>query len=169
MPKILNGFLPFKIFNHTDLMRGVSADGVDYPAIFEQLKEQADVIVIDEAHHFRNRGLTQESGGSRYWNLYNLCEGKQVFHLTATPVNNALTDFQHLIEIFSRQKQDAFAPRLGVHNLAAHFQLLEKQLAAIVRGKLSVSYFKSIKSRLDRCFSTTNCFGNWWCNAAARM
>ena len=143
LPKILNGFLPFKIFNHTDLMRGVSADGMDYPAIFEQLKEQADVIVIDEAHHFRNRGLTQESGGSRYWNLYNLCEGKQVFHLTATPVNNALTDFQHLIELFSRQKQDAFAPRLGVHNLAAHFQLLEKQLAAIVRGETLGELFQS--------------------------
>ncbi len=143
LPKILNGFLPFKIFNHTDLMRGVSADGIDYPAIFEQLKEQADVIVIDEAHHFRNRGLTQESGGSRYWNLYNLCEGKQVFHLTATPVNNALTDFQHLIELFSRQKSDAFAPRLGVHNLAAHFQLLEKQLAAIVRGETLGELFQS--------------------------
>lgn len=134
LPNLLNGFLPFKIFNHTDLVRGVSADGTDFPSIFQQMKEQADVIVIDEAHHFRNRGLSRESGGSRYWTLYDLCEGKQVFHLTATPVNNALTDFQHLIELFSRQKPDAFATRVGIHNLAAHFQLLEKQLAAIVRG-----------------------------------
>ncbi len=134
LPNLLNGFLSFKIFNHTDLVRGVSADGTDFPSIFQQMKEQADVIVIDEAHHFRNRGLSRESGGSRYWTLYDLCEGKQVFHLTATPVNNALTDFQHLIELFSRQKPDAFATRIGIHNLAAHFQLLEKQLAAIVRG-----------------------------------
>ena len=143
MPHLLNGFLSFKIFNHTDLMRGVSADGTDFPSIFEQMREQADVIVIDEAHHFRNRGLSRESGGSRYWTLYDLCEGKQVFHLTATPVNNALTDFQHLIELFSRQKQDAFAPRLGIHNLAAHFQLLEKQLAAIVRGQDFGDLFQS--------------------------
>lgn len=143
MPHLLNGFLSFKIFNHTDLMRGVSADGTDFPSIFAQMKEQADVIVIDEAHHFRNRGLSRESGGSRYWTLYDLCEGKQVFHLTATPVNNALTDFQHLIELFSRQKQDAFAPRLGIHNLAAHFQLLEKQLAAIVRGQDFGDLFQS--------------------------
>ena len=40
------------------------------------MKDQADVIVIDEAHHFRNRGLGRESGGSRYWKLYDLCEGK---------------------------------------------------------------------------------------------
>jgi superfamily II DNA or RNA helicase len=135
LPHLLNGFLSFKIFNHTDLMRGVSADGTDFPSIFEQIKDQADVIVIDEAHHFRNRGLGRESGGSRYWKLYDLCEGKQVFHLTATPVNNALTDFQHLIEIFSRQKPDAFATRLGIHNLAAHFRQLEKQLAGVVNAQ----------------------------------
>jgi SNF2 family DNA or RNA helicase len=141
MPHLLNGFLSFKIFNHTDLMRGVDKDGLDYPAVFAQMKEQADVIVIDEAHHFRNRGLARESGGSRYWTLYDLCEGKQVFHLTATPVNNALTDFQHLIELFSRQKPDAFAARVGIHNLAAHFRQLEKQLAGIVSGQVHGEQF----------------------------
>ncbi len=136
LPNLLNGFLSFKIFNHTDLMRGVSADGTDFPSIFEQMTEQADVVIIDEAHHFRNRGLTRESGGSRYWKLYDLCANKQVFHLTATPVNNALTDFQHLIELFSREKQDAFATRVGIHNLSAHFRQLEKQLASIVSGQV---------------------------------
>ena len=136
LPHLLNGFLSFKIFNHTDLMRGVSADGTDFPSIFEQMTEQADAVVIDEAHHFRNRGLTRESGGSRYWKLYDLCANKQVFHLTATPVNNALTDFQHLIELFSREKQDFFATRVGIHNLAAHFRQLEKQLANIVSSQV---------------------------------
>ena len=135
LPHLLNGFLSFKIFNHTDLMRAVSADGTDYPSIFAQMTEQADVVIIDEAHHFRNRGLTRESGGSRYWKLYDLCANKLVFHLTATPVNNALTDFQHLIELFSRDKADAFATRVGIHNLSAHFRQLEKQLASIVSGQ----------------------------------
>jgi SNF2 family DNA or RNA helicase len=139
LPEILNGFLPFKIFNHTDLMRGVSADGVNYPAIFAQLKQQADVIIIDEAHNYRNRGLSTTEEGevrSRYWKLYDLCAGKQVYLLTATPVNNHLTDFQHLIELFSRvERPDFFASRLGIHHVASHFQLLEKQLAAIVRGE----------------------------------
>ena len=136
LPHLLNGFLSFKIFNHTDLMRDVSADGTDFPSIFEQMTEQADAVIIDEAHHFRNRGLTRESGGSRYWKLYDLCANKQVFHLTATPVNNALTDFQHLIELFSREKPDAFAIRVGIHNLSAHFRQLEKQLATIVSGQV---------------------------------
>jgi superfamily II DNA or RNA helicase len=136
LPHLLNGFLSFKIFNHTDLMRGVSADGTDFPSIFQQMTEQADAVIVDEAHHFRNRGLTRESGGSRYWKLYDLCANKLVFHLTATPVNNALTDFQHLIELFSREKQDAFATRVGIHNLSAHFRQLEKQLASIVNGQV---------------------------------
>ncbi len=144
LPHLLNGFLSFKIFNHTDLMRGVSADGTDFPSIFEQMKDQADAVVIDEAHHFRNRGLANvEDDGirSRYWKLYDLCEGKQVFHLTATPVNNALTDFQHLIELFSRQKPDAFATRLGIHNVPAYFRQLEKQLADVVGGQIHGELF----------------------------
>ncbi len=142
LPHLLNGFLPFKVFNHTDLMRGVSADGTDFPSIFEQLKQQADVILIDEAHHFRNRGLYNLEDGtirSRYWKLFNLCEGKQVFLLTATPVNNELTDFQHLIELFSRGKADAFAARLGIHNLPAHFRQLEKDLATVIGGQATAS------------------------------
>jgi superfamily II DNA or RNA helicase len=136
LPHLLNGFLSFKVYNHTDLMRGVSADARDYPDEFRQLKNQADAIIVDEAHHFRNRGLRPESGGSRYWNLYDLCEGKQVFLLTATPVNNHLTDFQHLIELFSRvDRPAAFAGApLGIHSLPGHFKALEKQLATIVSG-----------------------------------
>ena len=141
LPHLLNGFLPFKIFNHTDLMRGVSADGADFPSILEQLEQQADVIVIDEAHHFRNRGLANLDGmiRSRYWKLFNFCESKQVFLLTATPVNNALTDFQYLIELFSRGKADAYAARLGIHNLPAHFRQLEKDLAAVISGQTTAS------------------------------
>jgi hypothetical protein len=136
LPHLLNGFLSFKIYNHTDLMRGVSADGRDFPDEFRQLGSQADVIMVDEAHHFRNRGLRPESGGSRYWNLYDLCAGKQVFLLTATPVNNHLTDFQHLIELFSRvDRPAAFAGApLGIHSLPGHFRALEKELATIVSG-----------------------------------
>ncbi|MCX6865300.1 MAG: DEAD/DEAH box helicase [Verrucomicrobia bacterium] len=103
------------------------------------MKEQADVIIIDEAHHFRNRGLANTADGeirSRYWKLYDLAQDKTVFHLTATPVNNHLTDFQHMIEIFSRvENPGAFSTTLGIHGLPAYFQKLEKQLLQIVSNK----------------------------------
>ncbi|HNW07864.1 MAG: DEAD/DEAH box helicase family protein [Verrucomicrobia bacterium] len=139
LPHLLNGFLPFKIYNHTDLMRGPSGDGRDFPAEFQQIKEQADVVLIDEAHHFRNRGLANAEDGtirSRYWQLYDIIGQKTVFLLTATPVNNALTDFQHEIELFSRvDNPTAFAGALGIHNLASHFQQLEKALKRLTAGE----------------------------------
>ncbi len=138
LPHLLNGFLPFKIYNHTDLMRDPSADGRDFPSEFEQMREQADVILIDEAHHFRNRGLASAEDGtirSRYWQLYRILGKKTLFLLTATPVNNALTDFQHQIELFSRvDNPNAFAGALGIHNLASHFQQLEKALKRLTAG-----------------------------------
>jgi superfamily II DNA or RNA helicase len=138
LPHLLNGFLPFKIYNHTDLMRGPGGDDRDFPSEFEQIKEQADVILIDEAHHFRNRGLANAEDGtirSRYWQLYDILGKKTLFLLTATPVNNALTDFQHQIELFSRvDNPTAFAGALGIHNLASHFQQLEKALNRLIAG-----------------------------------
>jgi superfamily II DNA or RNA helicase len=103
----------------------------------DRMMELADVIVIDEAHHFRNRGLANiaDEIRSRYWKLYSIAEGKEVFLLTATPVNNHLTDLQHLIELFSRvETPAAFATTLGIHSLPAHFQKLEKQLLQIMYG-----------------------------------
>jgi hypothetical protein len=67
----------------------------------------ADAIVIDEAHHFRNTGIKGEKSGkpSRYWRFFDIVEGKTLFMLTATPVNNRLIDLQHMIELFSRRRK----------------------------------------------------------------
>jgi PLD-like domain/Uncharacterized conserved protein (DUF2075) len=63
------------IYNHTDLLRGGK-----YPEKIKRLREMADVIVVDEAHHFRNPGLKGEEGDrkSHYWQLRDLCKGKDV-------------------------------------------------------------------------------------------
>ncbi|MDQ6938888.1 MAG: phospholipase D-like domain-containing protein [Verrucomicrobiota bacterium] len=133
LPDLFRGFSNLKIFNHTDLMRGG-----DFPEELQRMKDQADVILIDEAHHFRNRGLASGDDGeirSRYWQLYDLAENKTVFLLTATPVNNHLRDFQHLIELFSRIDQpNSFSTTVGIHALPAYFNKLEKQLLQIVTG-----------------------------------
>ncbi len=134
LPHLFRGFSNLRLFNHTDLMRTG-----EFPEEIQRMKEQADVVIIDEAHHFRNRGLANTDDGeirSRYWKLYDLADNKTVFLLTATPVNNHLTDFQHLIEIFSRvENPGAFASTLGIHGLPAYFQKLEKQLLQIVSNK----------------------------------
>jgi len=122
----LNKYLPglvdarfgnnFVIYNHTDILRGG-----EYPQRMAEIAEKADVVMIDEAHHFRNQAT-----GS-YKELSKILEDKQVFLLTATPINNSSLDLQHLIELFSRRKQDHFK-NIGIHSLQGHFRTLEKAL-----------------------------------------
>jgi len=129
LPHIGGGFTNLRIFNHTDLLRGG-----EYVDEFQRMKEQADVIIIDEGHHFRNPGV---KGVTRYWKLYDIAEGKTVFMLTATPINNRLRDLQHMMEVFSRRDRPDFfrgAP-LGIHSLPGHFRRLENELEKMLFGK----------------------------------
>lgn len=129
MPEILNGFLPFKIINHTDLTRQASGD-VDWPEVINNIGKQAEVILIDESHHFRNRII------SRYQKLFDIGEGKKVFLLTATPVNNTLFDLLHQIELFSRRDERYFSEApLGIHSLRGHFIKLEKAIQEKIAGE----------------------------------
>src|SRR5262249_31797236 len=136
-------FCNLVIFNHTDLGRAGKI-----PAQLQRMKQMADVVLIDEAHHFRNPGFAAGMGGkgiqatrdrppSRYHLLSELLDGpsgvKQVFMLTATPVNNSLLDLQHMIELFTR-KDPAYFKGLGVHSLPGHFRKMEKDLRASLHG-----------------------------------
>jgi superfamily II DNA or RNA helicase len=128
LPYLKGDYSNLAVYNHTDLLRGV-----EYPEKFERLKEMADVIVIDEGHHFRNPGV---KGKTRYWQISDICKGKMVISLTATPINNSLRDLQHMIELFSQRQTDYFkgAP-LGIHSLAGHFRKLENDLEEITKEK----------------------------------
>lgn len=132
LPDVFKGYSRLKIFSHTDLMRKSEQEELN------RVAEEADVIIIDEAHHFRNTGTKgEEAEGrkSRYWRLYDLVQGKQVFLLTATPINNRLTDFQHMVELFTQHQADHFAGgTLGIHSLPGYIRQLEKKIEAEIFG-----------------------------------
>ena len=138
IPEIFEGFYPFKIINHTDLILESHADEI------KQIQEYAEVIIIDEAHHFRNRS------SSSYRKLFEVMGNgakKQLFMLTATPLNNSFMDLQHLIELFTQRKEDFFsvAP-LGINSLSAYFRSLEKKLQETefaVSGNLNTQALQS--------------------------
>ncbi|MBM4457935.1 MAG: helicase [Chloroflexi bacterium] len=122
LPRAGGCFSDLAIYNHTDLLRGG-----DYPQRMAEIAAEADAVVIDEAHHFRNQATQQ------YRKLSSMLESKQVFLLTATPVNNSLLDLQHLIELFSRRQPDYFrAAPLGIHSLPGHFRTMENALKKLV-------------------------------------
>ncbi len=143
---IQGAFSNLRVLNHTDLQRGG-----DYPQVLESIKQRADAIIIDEAHHFRNPGTlgdmpqtaalalrkgrirgTGRVRPSRYRVLYDLLEGprgpKPLFMLTATPVNNKLDDLRHMMELFTRQQDDRFRSSVGIHSVIGHFRRLEREV-----------------------------------------
>ena len=122
IPEILEGFYPFKIINHTDLLLEKNQN------LMNQISEQAEIVIIDEAHHFRNRA------SNRYRKLFDMMGNgprKQMFMLTATPINNSFLDLQHLIELFTQRQEDYFAAApLGIHSLTGHFKKMEAKLTS---------------------------------------
>jgi len=54
----------------------------------------------------------------------------------ATPINNRLSDFRHMAELFTRRDEAYFARTLGVNNLRAHFNNMEKALRKRLGGDL---------------------------------
>lgn len=150
LPDVFSGYSRLKVFSHTDLHRDKMQDELN------QVAKEADVIIIDEAHHFRNTGTRGDEGGkrSRYWRLFDIAEGKDMFFLTATPINNRLTDFQHMAELFTRHERDYFAGgTLGIHSLPGYVRQLEKAIEKEILGRDNVDELQldssDITSRLN--------------------
>ena len=102
---IINDIFNYKILCHTDLSRlyGESRSGIDLSRIDWS---KFDLIVIDESHNFRNR-TEREDGFTRYQRLLDECikrnQNTKVLLLSATPVNNSLTDLKNQIKIIPRK------------------------------------------------------------------
>lgn len=127
-------FSNLAVFSHTDLGRSG-----DFPERFRRIAELADAVIIDEAHYFRNPGRRGDDSGrspSRYYQLYDLLKQtnrpKTVFLLTATPINNRLSDFRHMMELFTRRDEAYFSRTVGVNHLRSHFNIMERELRSRV-------------------------------------
>lgn len=162
LPHIGGGAADFSnlaVFSHTDLHRKG-----EYPERFRRIAELADVVIIDEAHHFRNPGTRGGDNGrepSRYYRLYDLLDDavrpKTVFMLTATPINNRLSDFRHMVELFTRRDETYFARTLGVNNLRAHVNQLERDFRQRV-GRDTVADVADQLSEAQDILSTDQIF-----------
>ena len=131
IPEILEGFFPFKIINHTDLLLERNEN------LMRQIAEQAEIVVIDEAHHFRNRSSNRYR---KLFDMMNTGRHKQMFMLTATPINNSFLDLQHLIELFTHCQKDYFAAApLGIYSLPGHFKKMEAKLITLTGTNVSDS------------------------------
>lgn len=155
LPHLHGVFSNLVIFSHTDLNSDKKAKEL------ERVKEMADVIVIDEAHHFRNPGIKGEGRKrpSRYRKMFEIAEGKTLFLLTATPINNKLADLQHMIELFSRRTPDYFnAAPLGIHSLPGHFRIMEKELDRAVHRAAEADGIETNQVEAGQVLANDNLF-----------
>ncbi len=79
--------------------------------------ERWDYIVVDEAHRFRNEN-TQS-----YADLLDICRGKKVILVSATPLNNKIDDIFSQIKLFQAPKNSSIP---GLPNLEKFFKRLKK-------------------------------------------
>ena len=114
--------------------------------IVEMLKHDPDfdMVIVDEAHNFRNE-RTEDYGA-----LADICFGREVVLLTATPFNNKPGDLLALLHLFSPGKQSPFV--VG-GDLDERFRFFSQRHESIVRLKKAIAKkdYASIAKLLPAC------------------
>jgi superfamily II DNA or RNA helicase len=116
------------------------------PADFESIGKLQDIldkctdkysnIIIDEAHRFRTEtNITYEM-------LAEICRGKRVILVTATPYNNSPKDILSQIKLFQKSKKSSI-PNLP--DLEAFFSRLDKKLKDLDRQRDYPEYIRVVK------------------------
>lgn len=109
-------------------------------AIEENKSDEQKLIIIDEAHKFRNEEK------SLYANLHKLCTGNKVILLTATPFNNNPKDIFSLIKLFQIPAKSTIQT---VDNLSLRFKELMKEYNRIKKIKKKDVSEQQIKSEIN--------------------
>ena len=105
------------------------------PEDFDDYKDYK-LVIIDEAHRFRNENTKS------YENLYNICQGKSVILVTATPYNNRPSDVKAQLLLFQKKKNPTIP---GIYNIEAFFKKLEDRIRQVDRRKNPELYRKVLK------------------------
>ena len=96
--------------------------------------ERFDYVVVDEAHRFRNENT------HAYADLLDICRGKKVILVTATPLNNGIDDIFAQLKLFQAPK-NATIP--GIPNLDRFFASLRARFRGLERT--DPAYKRAIK------------------------
>jgi len=93
-----------------------------------------EVVIVDEAHRFRNQRT------KRYHQLLEICRGKTVILLTATPFNNRPADIFALLKLFTIPKKSTLTLD---GNLAQKFEKYDREFRKL-------AYIKNYHNSSDR-------------------
>ncbi|MCL5420308.1 MAG: phospholipase D-like domain-containing protein [Candidatus Parvarchaeota archaeon] len=99
-------------------------------------------VIIDEAHRFR----TEQT--QMYEKLFQICRGKRVILVSATPLNNTPMDILSQIKLFQNAHKSTL-PNPKVRNLERYFKSLQNKLKGLDRQKDKDEYIKIIKENAE--------------------
>jgi superfamily II DNA or RNA helicase len=92
---------------------------------FVKNKEDIEVVIVDEAHRFRNE-RTQS-----YYYLSEICRGRKVILLTATPFNNRPADLFALLKLFTIPKKSSIVLDEDLESRFWQYEIIFKKLSYI--------------------------------------
>ncbi|MGB9711503.1 MAG: helicase-related protein [Thermodesulfovibrio sp.] len=92
---------------------------------FVNENEDIEVIIVDEVHRFRN----ERTLGYHYLN--EICRGKTVILLTATPFNNRPSDLFAIIKLFTIPKKSTIILDEDLENRFSYYEIQFRKLAYI--------------------------------------
>lgn len=93
--------------------------------IIEKGTDKYSYIFIDEAHRFRN------SATESFTQLHQICRGKKVVLISATPINNYTSDIENQIYLFQSKQSGTIN---GIKNIEGFFRGLNSKLAQKEKG-----------------------------------
>jgi len=118
----------------------VAAKVVSLGKLDNVLKDHTDYdyVFVDEAHRFRNAGTDSFS------KLHEICYGKKVVLISATPINNYTSDIENQIYLFQPKHNSNI---VGVKNLEGFFASLKGKLKGLEKG--TPDYYEQIRENSE--------------------
>ncbi len=120
-----------------------STGKLDSTAEFIQKTDDIEVVIIDEVHRFRN----QDTKGYEY--LKNICRGKIVIMLSATPLNNRPGDMLSLLKLFITPKRSNITLQNDLVGMFRSYKTTFKKLSDIKKNFNSPDPDKRAKAESD--------------------
>ena len=102
-----------------------------------------EVIIVDEAHKFRNQDT------SAYEALLDICRGKKVILLSATPFNNSPADIFSLLKLFIIPGQSGITLEQDLEGRFNSYNYRFKRLSNILKNHQSLNADKVRKAEND--------------------
>ena len=97
-----------------------------------------EYVFVDEAHRFRNAGTDSFS------KLHEICYGKKVILISATPINNYTSDIENQIYLFQPKHNSNI---VGIRNLEGFFASLNGKLKGLEKG--SAQYMAQLRANSE--------------------